>query len=389
MVVITNQFLGLQHSPTWECANYCYDLQKRLGKRVFLVNTGDMPWNVELPYFDAVRFNHVDDYAGRTTFEFRDETFEFHQCRKAMPDAGELEYITSKVAELRPAFVLGLGHSNVAPDLCSDLVTVVAMPFGTDLQAAFADLYVLPRELRPTDASMMAALGIGEEHIIQTPYTYRVPERIATLTRPQLDLPDAAYVLVIVGNRLEWEITEPYAAELAALLDAVPGLFLAFLGTFPNYNAVAAKHAALRARSRFLGYHQDVMAVYECCDGYLNPPRYGGGTSSAYALAAGLPVWTPPGGDVANSVGAQFFISGLGDVANHVRASLADPACRQRWSRTARARFAEISDREGMIRHIVEQVTEKAADVSCSGAGAGSSRPGRRMASQAAAHRSQ
>jgi hypothetical protein len=361
VVVITNQFLGLQHSPTWECVNYCYDLQKHAGKRVLLINTADMPWSLELPYFNAVRFNRLDEHSARASMEFRDETFEFYQCRAPMPDAAEANAILEKVAALRPSFVWSLGHSNVVPDLCSEVVTVLTMPFGTDLPTAFADLYVLPRELRPSDAARMESLGIREDQIIQTPYTYRLPDRSASLTRAQLGLPEDAYIVVIVGNRLQSEITETYAAGLTALLEAVPRMFLAFLGTFPNYEAVVAPHPALRRRSRFLGYHQDVMAVYECCDAYLNPLRYGGGTSSAYALAAGLPVWTPPSGDVANSVGERFFISGLDEVAARVARSLEDPGYRQRWSQLAKDRFREISDREGMIRFIVDQACARAS----------------------------
>ena len=38
-------------------------LQTRLRKKVLLINTADMPWTLQLPYYNAVRFNHTEEYS--------------------------------------------------------------------------------------------------------------------------------------------------------------------------------------------------------------------------------------------------------------------------------------------------------------------------------------
>lgn len=356
VVVITSQLLGVQHAPTADCLDYCRVLQAALGKRVILINTADMPWTLPLAYYEPMRFNRLEEYTALRRLTFKDQTFEFYQCEKPMPNLGELRAILETVRTRRPLFVFSLGHSNVAADLCSQFVTVATMPFGTDLPRAKSDAYILPRARRTADAAFMERWGIGAEQIIEAEYTFRLPERSASFTRARLGLPADAYVIAVVGNRLADEVTPAVAAQLADLLAAVPEAFVAFLGTFPNYEDVVRHSPALRERTRFLGYHQDVQAVYECCDAYFNPPRYGGGSSAAFALAMGLPVMTANGGDVANIAGPAFIL----DSPEAIRAAVArlagDRGYRAEQSAAARARFAEISDRERMLTRILTGV---------------------------------
>lgn len=359
VVVITNQLLGRRHAPTADCLDYCHILQNRLKKRVFLINTGAMPWRLPLPYYDPVAFQHVDEYAAGNKLPFRDEEFDFYQCRQPMPNLEELRRILATVLSVKPSFILSLGHSNIAPDLCSEFLTVATMPFGTNLSRAASNVFLLPRECRPDDAAFMQQWRIAEEQVVETHYTFRRPDRTAVVTRSDLGLPQDAYVIAVVGNRLDEEVDDRFAAELSRVLTGAPQVFVVFMGQFGRFEAVVQQHEALRGRSRHLGYRKDVPAVYECCDAYLNPPRYGGGSSAAFALAAGLPVFTPAEGDVANIVGPRFIFPSAEAIIAHIERSLSDPEHRRSWAELARKRFTEISDREEMIEGIVANVEEK------------------------------
>ena len=360
IVVITNQLLGLAHAPTADCLDYCYILQTKLRKKVFLINTADMPWTPQLPYFNPVTFNYVADYSTLGRLSFKGQALEFYQCRKPMPNLDELSAIVGTVLTRKPSFVFSLGHSNVAADLCAEFLTVTTMPFGTNLPQARSTLFVLPRRRRPDDTEFMRQWGIGEDQIIEAEYTFRLPERTASLTRADLGLPPDAYVIAVVGNRLDEEIGDAVATELAALLAAVPRAFLAFMGTFPSYARLAERDEVFARRSVFLGHQKDVPAAYECFDAYWNPPRWGGGSSAAFALAMGLPVLTRATGDVANIAGERFVFESADAIVRFVATSAGDDGHHREWAATARARFEEISDREGMLRHIVEESAQKA-----------------------------
>ncbi len=360
IVVMTNQLLGLRHAPTADCLDYCHVLQNRLKKRVILINTGDMPWTLPLPYYDPILFEHAHEYSSGGKLPFRGEVFDFYQCRKPMPNLEEIESILNTILALRPSFILSLGHSNVTPDLCSEVLTVATMPFGTDLPRAASNIFILPRKRRSDDAGFMQKWHITEEQIVETLYTFRLPERSATLTRAELGLPPDAYVIAVVGNRLDEEINDKFAAGLADFLQAVPQAFVAFMGTFRRYDPLIQHSPVLGKRSVFLGHQKDISAVYECCDAYLNPPRYGGGSSAAFALAAGLPVFTRNSGDVVNIVGARFVFESFREIQAFVEQTLTDLDHRRQWARMSKSRFDEISDREGMLGQIVQRVTAKA-----------------------------
>ena len=277
-----------------------------------------------------------------------------------MPNLEEVGAIIRTVLTRKPAFILSLGHSNVAPDLCSEHVTVATMPFGTDLPRARSNLFILPRTRRPDDQSVMQAWHIAAEQIIESQYTFRLPDRTASLTRAALALPQDAYVIAIVGNRLDEEITDSVADELSDLVSELPRAFLAFFGTFGRFGSLVQQHPIFAARSAFLGHQPDVLAVFECCDAYVNPPRYGGGSSAAFALGMGLPVLTRAPGDVANIVGPHFTFPTFDDIKAFVARDMLDADHHREWSGRAKARFDEVSDREGMLRGIVEGVAAKA-----------------------------
>lgn len=360
VVVITVQLLGLQHAPTSDCLDYCRVLQTRLKKKVFLINAATLPWSLSLPYYNPIRFNYTEDYSRVGRLNFKDERIDFYQCRQPMPNREETGAIVTTVLQRKPSFVLSLGHSNIAADLCSEFLTVATMPFGTNLSRAKSNVYILPRKRRPDDRSHMKEWQITDEQIVEAEYTYRLPEHTPPVTRAELGLPDEAYVIAIVGNRLDVEITDTVAAELSELLAETPQAYVVFLGVFAGFPEVAARHPMLAARSKFLGYRTDVLSVYERCDAYFNPPRYGGATSAAYALAMGLPVLTRQTGDVANSVGPRFVFDSFDAIEAFVRRAVNDAEHRREWAAAARARWEELTDREGMLRTIVEGVAARA-----------------------------
>ena len=191
---MTNQLLGLHHAPTWTAWTTASVLQTPLKKKVLLINTADMPWSLELPYYNAIRFSTTSGSTPRSgRLNIRGEQIPFYQCRKPMPNLEELRFIVGAVLARKPAFVLSLGHSNVAADLCAEFVTVATMPFGTDLARARSNVFILPRRRRPDDSDFMQQWRIADAQIIEAEYTFRLPARTASLTRTGLGLPQDAY----------------------------------------------------------------------------------------------------------------------------------------------------------------------------------------------------
>ncbi len=70
------------------------------------------------------------------------------------------------------------------------------------------------------------------------------------------------------------------------------------------------------------------MAVYDCCDAFLNPFRQGGGGSAFLAVRAGLPVITLTDCDVASHSGREMSSASYDDYVAHGKRLLEDEAYR-------------------------------------------------------------
>jgi len=114
--------------------------------------------------------------------------------------------------------------------------------------------------------------------------------------------------------------------------------------------------AALRPEVfRHLAFSSDLPGLFGICDLYLNPPRLGGGSSAAFALASGVPVFSLAFGDVANILPDPFVMSSPADMLAAIRTLLLT-ADRAAVRDLARASFVTISDRTGMVSDLLRRI---------------------------------
>jgi glycosyltransferase involved in cell wall biosynthesis len=80
------------------------------------------------------------------------------------------------------------------------------------------------------------------------------------------------------------------------------------VGQFDCYERYCQQIPGFEESFVHLGFQEDILAVLECCDLYLNPPRVGGGSSVAEALYKQKPVVTLNKGDGAVTAGQAFVV---------------------------------------------------------------------------------
>lgn len=133
-------------------------------------------------------------------------------------------------------------------------------------------------------------------------HPYRVLRKAAPpLQRKDLDLPADALVLLTVGARLASEINGPWAQRMLAVLERHPRtvwLLAGGIGEVP-----AALQGARPGQVRTSPHRADLGGVYRLSDVVINPPRVGGGLSTAEAMAEGVPVLALAGGDSGHKMG--------------------------------------------------------------------------------------
>jgi glycosyltransferase involved in cell wall biosynthesis len=127
-------------------------------------------------------------------------------------------------------------------------------------------------------------------------YDLAVKPKSDRLSREQFSIPRDSFLFTIVGMRLTVEVD----AELLAMFEKIASNSAAhfmFVGYFEDYESKLAPYEKLRARTSYIGFQEDIMAVYNITDILINPTRSGGGTGLVYALQAELPILSLSFGD--------------------------------------------------------------------------------------------
>ncbi len=156
-----------------------------------------------------------------------------------------------------------------------------------------------------------------------------------------------SFTIITVGNRLEFEIDKTIVDEMAWLLEQYPRMKWLLTGTV-ELEYISTNYAQLVQNKQiaFLEYEDDLPALYQICDVYLNPDRMGGGISVIWAMQQALPIaqilrvsfgtaWT----------GIENAIDGdMHDVMLYIESLYQDASFYEKESK----KFKEAADRKSM-----------------------------------------
>lgn len=317
-ILLINQFISLQHAPTKIALDHCKNIIEKLGKKVILINTAEMPRTKHFPYYDYTLFNYIKEYNGQKSVDYEGVKIPFYQVEDEFPSVVEMNGIIEMVMEIKPTCIFSVGDSNITADLCSNFVPVVTLPTVTDFPVTEGTFSVMLRKWNESDLGRISEYKHGIDSIINVDVHYVKAESTKTMNREDYGFLENDTIIAIVGNRLDQEIDNDFIGSLDLLLERHSTLKVIFVGEFSGFYRYAQMHKNLFEQARHLGYQQDLMAVYSLCDIYLNPKRLGGGTSAAYALQAGIPVLTAPFGDVFQVAGELNVINNFEDIEEFI-----------------------------------------------------------------------
>ncbi len=362
IVCVIQQFLRADtHAPTRDLLNYARVFIQTFNRLPVIINANQFamtpPTAVHAPFLGA----RLDRYDAMKALSFGDLQIPFRQVTAPMPDLPTLEGVLRMIAEAKPALVIGHGATNVLADLCARF-TDVAIHQTTEAMDPFAaPATFLVREPRAQDEAVLAGLGRNRDAVIVTRPAIELPASDAVLTRADLDAPDDAVLVGVIGNRLDQELTPTFLAALDAACAQAPGLCVRTAGKLDQGDGVFAPYPALAARARHTGYQNDVRAFCRALDIVANPARQGGGTSAAMALDAGAIIVTPPVGDVAVVAGPHFHVADEAAISEALVTLARNPQERALRRDAARARGAAIQDVPGLWREALEAFAQRAA----------------------------
>ena len=99
IVVITSQFLGINHAPTRRVLDYSYAIQRELKKKVVIINDAGLNFyrskflpNLFIP-------NYISEYSKINTLPYKDEEFIFYQVDSHMPNINIIVQLLNEIYE--------------------------------------------------------------------------------------------------------------------------------------------------------------------------------------------------------------------------------------------------------------------------------------------------
>lgn len=250
---------------------------------------------------DKQRFNRKD------YVEWKGYKIPYFDCGIGMPDVAVIQYMINQISKWAPEKIVTIGGDSIIGNLCSENFPVLCVGLcPSDLSRTMTTYQTLSRELDEEERWILKEMNIPETSVIRSLFTSGLKEQTEFVTRKDVGLPQDKFILMVIGARLDNDVTEDFLKILNDVM--TEDFYLVFMGAYDRYDEEIEQYSNLRGRTKNLGMVGDILSRIELCDLYINPTRRGGGTSSVEALYKGKPVVTVDFGDIATNVGKEFLV---------------------------------------------------------------------------------
>jgi glycosyltransferase involved in cell wall biosynthesis len=357
VVFFISQFLNEAHGPTKTILDRCEVMAQQMGAECVIINTGEFCLRAGyIPFFAPYFANYAPALCDIERVAYRGREYPFMQCSDRMPNAVELARVVERVREINPYCIFMIGGGSICADLCSNyypLITVATVPSGIGVTEG--QFLLKGKPVTAADREYVHRLGYSPEYLQYCPFTWSMNPQRGHFSREEFGIPQDAFTMLIVGARLDDEVTEEFIGQV--LLPALEGgAFAVFMGTFDGYSQKCAQYPLLGECSVYVGFIGDVLAVNEICDIYVNPRRRGGGGSVVEAMAKSLVPVTLDYGDVALGAGEEFCVSDYDHMVQRILRLKDDAAYYQSMADKAYQRMKVVTDSAGIFWECFEKI---------------------------------
>lgn len=356
VVVMAVQILGDRHAPTHSALERCYNLIKFMGKRVILVNTREycsMIGNLPLAEYSVP--NVLEEYNSIEEYKYKDVNIPFIQIPVPVPNKKVIFQFINYIKKLKPSCILSVGSGSLLSDICGNIVPQMAMGVVfSQLPTTKSIFSVIGRRIKEEEWVGLEAKGYTKDNIIESTFTFELQQQKGTFTRKEFGIPEDKFVLVVVGIRLDYDVTDKFIEYMEQTYKL--NTHIVFAGVFDTYIKMCEKHLTLREHSTFIGYCNDMLALMEICDLYVNPERLGGGFSIIEAFYKGVPGVSINRGDVSISGGIDFTVPNYKDMVEVIKRYIKDKAFYEVMVQKAKKRTEVVLDGSEALKEIFRKL---------------------------------
>lgn len=356
VVVMSSQVLELVHAPTKTLLDRCHVLKNKMDKTVYIINTAEFMSNYQLVNFFWTRIpSYIDSYSKGKSLSYENDEYPFMQCPREMPQESIIKDIMERIKELNPYFIVNIGGNSIVSDLCSNMVPTLTLSTVFSGRACTRGQFqAVGRPVNEEDRQWLAERELPEDHLISSLFTFAFKKQEHHYLRQDIGLPTDGFVVLLVGGRLDSEISEELEVFMEDLMKQ--GIYFAFAGIYNRFDELKKERPIYDKMGINLGFQQDILAIDECCNLCLNPERTGGGSSVAEALYKGIPVVTFNYGDGGLAAGENFWVTDYEDMGNTILRYRSDASFYKEQSELAKERGRQLTNSEGEFIKIIQKM---------------------------------
>lgn len=341
IVLITKQFIGRQHAPT-QIALQMNRYLKELGYEVVLYVAYMPNQNTAPLWYKQCLWNNFMNTAGAFQGEIEGEELKGYNLLFTQENyLGQLYDAAEMIWKETPEWVLEIGDKTILADLCRQFTTVLTRRCVKTIPVTNAPIIVLASDYTMEEENRYQNWLKPYQQFVEVKHSIVGKKVIAEKEKKEnYGIAEDKFVILLVGNRLEQEVTEDFLKTIYVMLEENPKAVIAVIG---NCGALEKRTAeAYRKRFYFLGYTEELQKTMTIGDLFLNPPRQGGGTGAMYAILQEIPVVTLDNCDVQVNVGKTFACDSTDSMISLVHQYCEDKAFMEKRKEACHRKAEEI-----------------------------------------------
>ncbi len=223
VLVITSQLLGPLHSPTKIALDICFYLIKS-GRKVLLLNLADALSMTGSIACLSKRARYIEEYLNDYEYVYNGVSIPFYQCEQGMPNIEGMYTLISKIREIKPEIILSIGE-DIFSNVIDDMIPCCSIPLDAGLSHNYTKYLAHYYDITAKEHEWLRKYGYKNENLIKMQLPFQI-EKTSGLKREDLGIPETAFCLIIIGNRLESERTDEFLSMLDSILKQTDTILL-------------------------------------------------------------------------------------------------------------------------------------------------------------------
>lgn len=344
IVLITNQFLDIEHSPTKLLLNIVRTVDESFLDidSIYIFNSAELTTKSKYMFVNGFKGRYVA-YNSKILENILEEAkiircgVGYEQNEPGDFSIDNINNMAKQIYALKPKYIFNIGGDCLLADICNDFKDVVTIPLSADIPTCFSK-YIVKTGI--TENVQHYKLNKKQEALM-IPFNFNVFRDlpIKHFTREKFDLRQEDFLISVVGNRLNIEISDDFLELCSQLLKKYSHVGIVFIGEYNNRKLERKLSKEVRRRCYCIGYQSELSSILELTNVYLNPKREGGGYSSIASISRGVPVISIDYGDVAMYLSEEFKAKNYKEIEEIISKMIEDEGVYKEMCRITEKRF--------------------------------------------------